>query len=83
MQINKKAQKTDLRLLVERVKQDKCDPKSGKPYHYNNIKDVSMGGAKAEEAPAPAAPAAPVAPTAPAAAPAADAPVVKKKVWSK
>jgi hypothetical protein len=39
--VNKLTLKTSLRLSVERKKQDKVDPKSGKAYYFNNIQSVS------------------------------------------
>ena len=79
--INKQAMKGGLRLVVDRKKSGKVDPKSNKPFYWNNLKDATRDApATAPAAPQAVAPvAAPVAVAAPAAAPAAPA----KKAWMK
>lgn len=92
-QVNKLAIKGQLRMVVERKAQKKINPKSGKPYYFNNIKEVSR---VTTEEPAKAAATPPVQPptqapttAAPAAAeptPSATAqvqPPAKKKPWAR
>jgi len=72
--IHKLALKGVLRLSVERKVSGKTDAKSGRPYHFNNIKEVSIVSNVTKEAPA----------SAPAPAPAtSSAPADTRKPWNK